>query len=63
MPQDVKDRLVRPPVRPDEEDRVAHDQFPARSSGLEPSPTNVTTGRSNAALCIAVYRWIDGAKL
>jgi hypothetical protein len=63
MPQDVRERLVRPPVRPDEEDRVAQDPSPARSSGLEPSPTNVTMGRSNAALCIAVYRWVDGAKL
>ncbi|RYN15749.1 hypothetical protein AA0112_g12720 [Alternaria arborescens] len=63
MPQDVRERLVRPPVRPDEEDRVAHDPFPTQSSGLKPSSTNVIMGRSNAALCIAVYRWVDGAKL
>jgi hypothetical protein len=63
MPKDVRQRLVRPPVHPNKKDGVAHDPFPARSSGLERSSMSVAMGRSNAAFCIAVYRWVGDVKL
>jgi hypothetical protein len=57
MPQDVKDRLLRPRIRYDD----AENGHPM-SAGSVPCEPNVTLGRSDAALCIAVFRWVEGAK-
>lgn len=60
MPKEVKDRLLYPRVRSDEEDGLATSSDPSLSQS--PADANVTLGRSDAALCVAVFKWSDGAK-
>ncbi|PQE05712.1 hypothetical protein CJF31_00004433 [Rutstroemia sp. NJR-2017a BVV2] len=55
MPDDVKDRMLHPRVRSDEENGQS-------STSQDPADANVTLGLSNAALCIAVYKWVDDSK-
>ncbi|KAF7952747.1 hypothetical protein EAE96_005975 [Botrytis aclada] len=61
MPGDVKERLMRPRVRSDEENshpKVISSGSSTIQKSIEPT---VTLGRSDAALCIAVFKWVDGA--
>ncbi|TGO48887.1 hypothetical protein BOTNAR_0454g00060 [Botryotinia narcissicola] len=61
MPGDVKERLLRPRVRCDEENTHAK-AIPSDSSTIQkPIEYTVTLGRSDTVLCIAVFKWIDGA--
>ncbi|TEY34834.1 hypothetical protein BOTCAL_0609g00030 [Botryotinia calthae] len=61
MPNDVKDRLLHPRVRSDEEN--GHLMSTGSSICQDPAEANVTLGRSDAALCVAVFKCVDGAKL
>jgi hypothetical protein len=60
MPKDVKDRLLHPRVRSDEEDGLPMSS--GSSTAMDPADANVTLGRTDAALCIAVFKWVESAK-
>ncbi|PQE23362.1 hypothetical protein CJF32_00009419 [Rutstroemia sp. NJR-2017a WRK4] len=52
MPDEVKERVLKPRVRSDEESGQ-------EAASREPvADADVTLGRSDAALCIAVYKWL-----
>ncbi|KAA8577066.1 hypothetical protein EYC84_007075 [Monilinia fructicola] len=60
MPNDVKSRLLHPRVRSDEENGQPISL--SSSTCRDPADAKVTLGRSDAALCVAVFKWADGAK-
>lgn len=61
MPGDIKERLLRPRIHCDEENEHPTAISSVSSTIQNPIASNVTLGRSDAALCIAVFKWIDGA--
>ncbi|KAH6622267.1 hypothetical protein C7974DRAFT_397987 [Boeremia exigua] len=60
MPGEVRNRLLDPRVRSDEENQPTNPLCPLPRP--DPASSNKIFGRSDAALCIAVYKWADNRR-